>query len=279
MKIVYLQKNRKMTKEELLDKNPWKEIAENIDPRNEHCLYHKNNKYVVKDDECIIDDFNKKTKNKECEIILNTIPEPWKGNPLKANLIILSLNPGFVPEINKTLACLIQSVDSVRISLTKFRKETLELKRDSFFPDDGGVMPISNKEAEDMLCDWYWSSRLKELRRDTGLSESEFYKRVALIEFHGYSSSKYKKWYGEQYLNSQNFNKDLIEWICANRKDARFLILRSKTIWTDFLKDVYEKNTKRFLIKKKAGQCQYLTRENLPDIYDEIIKTIKGDAD
>lgn len=284
---------RAMTKEQLLERNPWKDIAEQIKPNVTNCLYDNSNEYVIqgKEKDRIIA-FNNALKNTDDsdKIVLQTPPEPWRGNPLTANLIILTLNPGYDLNINKTLACLIQAIDDVRIELINFRKQTLKLESDSMMPKKQQKNnPISCFEAEDMLSGWYWTKNLKKLREASQLEEDDFYKKIAVIEFHGYSSTTCKKGFplcGKEsdYLDSQNYNKELIKYIIDNRStEIRFLIVRAKNQWTTFLGDLY--NADLFLSKGNKGRNPSISKNNLAkknedgtidnDVFDQILSVLK----
>lgn len=268
-----------MTEKELKDKNPWKEVANMFNPNEEDCLFRLGSKewYVCSDDKERIFDFNRECKKKELQIITNTPPEPWRGNPLKANLILLSLNPGYDQNINESLAKLIQSNGTVRKELVDFRRRTLELDAVSFMPEKDNKEPISCFEAEDMLSGWYWTKKFKELREASEiLDESDFYKRIALIEFHGYSSKKYHEWYGDQpkFLKSQIFNKTLIQHILEKRSDVCFLVLRSCETWEKLLGNLIKENGNSFLINKNP-LCQYLTKKNLTTkVWDKVLEAV-----
>lgn len=97
------------TKELFGMENPWEYVAAMYDPNNLECLYGDQNNYVCAGDCKVVDDYNQKVKDRSGEIITKIPAEPWWGNPLKARLIILSLNPGYVPEVNETLAKLLQT--------------------------------------------------------------------------------------------------------------------------------------------------------------------------
>ena len=98
------------TKELFGMENPWEYVAAMYDPNNLECLYGDQNNYVCAGDCKVVDDYNQKVKDTSDEIITKIPAEPWWGNPLKARLIILSLNPGYVPEVNETLAKLLQTL-------------------------------------------------------------------------------------------------------------------------------------------------------------------------
>ena len=267
--------------EEVKEYNPWKDVALKYHD-NESCLFDDNNKYYYQEDEQAIHDFNDRWGITSDKIITAIPAEPWGGNPLKAKLIILSLNPGYVPEINMTLAKLLQYTSSVRKSLIDYKKLTLELKADSLIPPKGQMEPISCREAVNMLGDWYWYKKLTTLQNDVKIDEDEFYKNVAIIEYHGYSSqtSDHNFPIGNKYLKTQIFIKKMIWYLAENKKDVRFLIVRSEKKWRDLLSDGYkmffDKYEDKFLCKGHKGMSQSITEKNLgKDIYDELKNVFK----
>ena len=280
-----------MTIKDILEKNPWKKVADMYNPEEADCLFSESKKYVCKEDEVMIDEFNEKLvnalegkdKNTQQEIlkdkIVTNIPaEPWWGNPLTARLIILSLNPGYVPEVNEKLAKFIQSNDTVREQLINFKAKTLRLEADSFLPpEDNQCKPISCKDAVNMLGDWYWYRRLKRLRTDVGIEEDDFFKKIALIEYHGYSSETSNRTFPlhKKYLKSQEFIIDMIHYI-AQKDNVRFLIMRSTEKWKELLNSnpnephFFENNIAKILCKTNKGMSQAITYNNLGDVYKEI---------
>ena len=272
------------TEKDLRGANPWTRVAKMLKSEEEDCLFREKNKewYVSPEDQKEIESFNRRC-TKENQIITNAPPEPWRGNPLHANLILLSLNPGYNPNINESLAKLIQANKSVRKELIEFRQKTLNLTAESFMPPKDNKKPISCFETEDMISGWYWTKKFKELREAAQIDESEFYRRVALIEFHGYSSISYKEWYKEQprYLNSQLFNKRLIKYIIEHQEEVCFLVLRSWDLWEGLLdsdkdeKDYVAKHIDMFKINEHP-RCQYITENNLgKTVWNEIITAVK----
>lgn len=260
-----------MTEKELLAQNPWKEVAKMYNPYEEDCLFSKTRQYVCSSDLPEIEKFNSKLvlnnsdKDDTDKIITNIPAEPWSGNPLTANLIILSLNPGYVPEVNKTLALLLQSNKQIRKNIIEFKRDTLLLKAKSFMADNDGDNPISSKDAVNMLGDWYWYKKLKQLKDDVGLDDYTFFRKIALIEFHGYSSITSNRSFplGKIYLESQLFTKRMIQYI-VQRDDVVFLIMRSKKKWIDFLgKEFMNEYKDKFVIKDNKGMSQSITRDNL----------------
>ena len=108
-----------MTVSELKTNNPWRVVADKYDSGKSNCLFLEdgNTDYVHPEDLDRIIKFNSRNPDKEYCIVTNTPPEPWRGNPLTARLIILSLNPGYIPEINMTLATSRGSKKGVEVRL------------------------------------------------------------------------------------------------------------------------------------------------------------------
>ena len=288
-----------MTVSELKASNPWRIVADKYDSSNPNCLFldDADTSYVHPDDLDRINQFNSHNSDKEYRIVTNTPPEPWRGNPLTARLIILSLNPGYSPEINMTLAKLLQSNPALRKDLMAFRQKTLNLEAKSLLPlpeDESGKGPITCKEAEDMLGAWYWTSKLKDLRNDffdgkapTTEEEDEFYKRIALIEFHGYSSIRAKDSFplkgknGGQFLKTQEFVAELIKHVARNKpnNEVCFLIMRSKSRWKDLLNGIWDEpffKGKRII--REGSRNQAISKNNLGDDFMKISDVLKGQS-
>lgn len=259
---------------EVKDNNPWEKVAEKyID--NPKCLFSVNNHYYYEKDYNAIVEFNKKW-GETTDAIITSIPvEPWWGNPLTAKLIILSLNPGYAPEINKTLAELLQNVDTIRKKLIEYKKRTLKLNADSLFPKVDDANPITCRDAVNMLGDWYWFKKLKSLQVDVNYNEEEFYKKIAIIEYHGYSSQTSNHIFPirNKYLETQLFIKKMI-WYLAEKDDVRFLIMRSENKWKNLLNhennDFFETHKEKFLCKKNKGMSQSVSSKNLDETYEQL---------
>lgn len=202
--------------------NPWKEVAALYNESATDCLFSISQDYICSEDKAEIEKYNnsiikaadnnpRKDNILGNKMVTNIPAEPWGGNPFKARLIILSLNPGYVPEVNEKLAKLLQSNDEIRKAIIKYKKQTLLFDTDSFLPEDDKVLlgcQISCKDAINMLGDWYWHKMFCQLREDVGIDENEFYKKVALIQYFGYSSQTAQRTL--PYIPSQDFTKEMI---------------------------------------------------------------------
>lgn len=270
-----------MKTEEILNKNPWNNIK--LDK-----LYSSNDtEFVVDDDRDVVLDFNNKigddTLNK---LILNIPPEPWQGNPLKAKVIFLSLNPGYIERANKKLAMVFQNYKEILGPILDFKMKTLKLESDSFFPLNNDEKPIGCKDAISMLGDWYWEDAFQPLIQEAcvnGFTENDFYKNVAIIQHFAYSSIKCQRVFPPKRkpLSSQNFTKELIQYIIDNNPNTLFVIMRSISKWKEFLgEDLFNEcdndNQRRFLLKENKGMSQAFSRNNLgDDKFERILKALK----
>lgn len=256
--------------------NPWKEVAALYNEFATDCLFSISQDYICSEDKAEIEKYNnsiikaadnnpRKDDILGNKMVTNIPAEPWGGNPFKARLIILSLNPGYVPEVNEKLAKLLQSNDEIRKAIIKYKKQTLLFDTDSFLPEDDKVLlgcQISCKDAINMLGDWYWHKMFRQLREDVGIDENEFYKKVALIQYFGYSSQTAQRTL--PYIPSQDFTKEMIHYIASERKEeVRFLVMRSKKEWKKLLGDDFFKNYEDIIITNDNVRCQYITVGNL----------------
>lgn len=263
-----------MTEKELKSQNPWSEIADILD-----CFYSGESEFVYDKDKPIVRKFNnmvlkgKTNQQRYCpdELILNIPPEPWQGNPLKAKVIFLSLNPGFVENVNWKLAKVLQNDKGILERMLKFKKETLRLESISFFPESNDEHPIGCKDSISMLDDWYWEKGFAKLREavvDCGYTEKQFYRDVAIMQYHSYSSEKYSRVFTKpgNYLESQKFTVELIKYILENN-DTLFVIMRSFEKWKELLEDndkeFWNKNHNHFFIKDNGSISQAISENNL----------------
>ena len=129
--------------------------------------------------------------------------------------------------------------------------------------------PVSTKDAVNMLGDWYWYNKVEQLRKDViingiAMDEEEFYKKIALIEYHGYSSITSNKTFPtkNKSLESQHYIREMIKYIAENN-DVRFLIMRSKDKWIKFLGEIYSKSETKFILKENKSMSQSISPKNL----------------
>lgn len=261
-----------MTEEEIKSKNPWKEVERKY--VGNIFLYSDTPNLVIKSDEEIINNFNNEVTD-DYKYQLNVPAYPWYGNPLKANVIVLSLNPGYV-ERESVIARVIQNIgDSYSKGYTDHLRRMLLFECDSFLPDDQGLKGMTYRDLANLHQSWYWTERLTNAfvnKKETGLEYEEINSKFAVIQYIGYSSKKYTPFKKRVQLPSQDFTRKLIEYILNNR-NTLFIVSRNVKMWKQFLGNLWDDN--RFIVSKDY-LGQRFTRNILgEDAFDKIIKAFK----
>lgn len=261
-----------ISEEEIMNANPWMTYKNNYVEKDICSLIHKfypNDKFLLKCDAYYINRFNEKHKGTDCEFILNQRPSTISGNPMKAKVVALSLNPGYVYEKDYLLAEKLHPSNLEEFNV--HRVEELELRADSFmcrgnteitdrdaWKNEEFVSMRSPRDIQNMLGDWYWYDILESFRKEAGLPEEGcgsdiIYDNFALLQYIGYSSKSYKALPAGVTLPSQRFTKLLIHHLAMNRKDVVFVVSRSEKLWRELIgEDVWSMldKEKRLVIRK-----------------------------
>lgn len=251
------------TEKGLRENNPWQAMT--LD-----CLYSDDaHRYALDADRSMLEAFN----NKLCaadrnRLVLNVPPEPWQGNPLRAKVIFLSLNPGYVDRVNRKLAFLLQSDRDVLRRILQFKQDTICLRARSFFPTSNHELPVGAHDAVSMLGDWYWENALATLRKavcGSSYPELRFYEDVAIMQFHAYSSEKFQHTFppAGRWLASQEYTRDLIEYISRARPGVLFVLMRARDKWKKLLlrDGLWDRLNK--VIKENRSMSQAISPYNL----------------
>jgi hypothetical protein len=222
-----------MTIEELKKQNPWRKIAEEIKQDGYKLL---RGKYILKEDKAILDEFNKCCQDKkeyQYQYRLHLAPEPFFGNPLKAKVIILGLNPGYKEDCNDKAFN--------RFPVDKQKRFIKERCSDMSLADDSKLH--IDDEVTNTIGECYWKENLKEILAEIG--EEKIADKIALVQYIGYFSKTHKDFYKDKYLYSQKFTIELIEHIVEENKPV-IVITRpykgkyKESIWYNKNKKWYE---------------------------------------
>ena len=252
------------SEEDIRNSNPWKDKNNYVNP-NPTKLYDKNAERLLKCDAEMVNQFNEKNKGNDYKYELGLRPEPFCGNPLTAKVVILSLNPGFVPRVNNYFAKVLQSTEpkDIQEAVKKHKDEQLRLEAKSFLCQQNNNNDdfVSYRDALCMLDDWYWYDILNKFLTEvqgegllTDYTLDTIFDNVALVQYIGYMSKSYKAFPKGNILKSQEFTKKLIQYIAQNKKDVVFVISRSEEKWKKFIGDqIWEnlKTNKRLVLRKK----------------------------
>jgi len=218
-------------KKMLFYENPWLDLAEEIKENSYKPL--KENIHI--EDKNCIDEFNCSV-NEEYKYHLEILPEPFWGNVFEAEIVILTLNPGYVYE--KNYGEYEQLSEEGKIKFVKGQCDSMSLKSEEFIPSDF---------YRNSLSDFYWDRKTKKLRAEFKNANS----RIALIQYVGYTSCKFKnlppkitrKIYHleDDILHTQKFTVRLVKYMM--QQNRIIVIARNKNLWFNAVEglDRYEK--------------------------------------
>ncbi len=207
--------------------------------------------YVLHEDKEQITLFNEPQSSNR-QLHLDSLPEPFIGNPKKARVVFLGLNPGHHqkdaeahrdPRLKKALLANLRG----------------ELEEYPFYPFDPALdwSPVAT----------WWLKRTRELRSATGLTDSILSQRIMAIEwfpYHSKSSGLPKT----QVCNSQSYTFRLVRELCKDR-----LVIRkgSREHWRRV--DAALANVPEL----SSPQSGYITFRNLPPgVFQEIVDRLRS---
>ena len=279
-----------ITEDEVRALNPWG--GDFLNP-NWSQLVDEKSEWLLRRDAYIIKEFNKKYKGSDYEFILNIRPEIFSGNPLKAKVVALSLNPGYVHRINNLLGKLMPS--QLAEEIIAFKEQQMQLRVNSFMIDSvGRYKDVSVRDAANMYDGWYWYDILNNFRKEAGLPDGKnghdvVYDNFSLIQYIGYTSKSFKELSNKTILPSQRFTKLLVHYIAQNRKDVIFVVSRSETKWRKLIGeeiwDMLKKEDRlvhRKQFKNNKGMNQTIRTQGftkgsfMGNSFDRIVESLKS---
>lgn len=258
--------------------NPWRNIAMRMEEQACSSLFDSDKEFVGEDD---WDDLMSLATppDSEFDFVTSIPPEPWQGNPLTANLIVLTLNPGYVEKQNHVIADRIQKIPKINKTIANFKAATLRLESDGFLPKEE-IDNNNNLSAADyinIIGDWYWYKRFSHLLYDIQTNENDFFKQVAIVQYIPYSSISYRD---KQYKNisSSQYSQYLIRYILQQRRNIVVLVLRAASKWEKCLENGNSKDkwhpSNKVIYNKNRSQAiseNNLSKEN----YSVVVNAIK----
>ena len=224
-------------------------------------------------EEQVIDEFNRKAKE-DCKYVLGAPAEPWRGNPLKAKVVILSLNPGFKLGVNDKVQYEkyrgpLEDAMSELINTLSFQVKGFLTPQDYYvksheeFKKKYSVknVYVPYGDALNEIGDYYWYNNINRLNINHQ-KEYEFFRNFAIVQYCAYTSVSFKDFAKGVVLPSQELTKKLIRYLAYEREDVVFVIMRSAAKWKDLLDaDVWEKMQSRLIVNKNMSQS--LSENNL----------------
>ena len=246
-----------MTWEQLKQKNPWKRLFDAPTSSLLREIWGEGTEYIHPDDRAAF-----ASKKGDDYFVFDILPEPYRGNLKDPKLVILSLNPGYVSRLNRSLYCMLDIM---------YRKEFVEALKNNVLLK--GESKIVFNEVDDVIGDGYWTRQLAELKKDLGNDET-IYSKVALIQYIPYFSETFISWRDDGNLGTQRFSCQLIRRILWET-DAIFLVMRSKNKWKKLIGNEMDLYRSRFVYNHNPI-CQKISKKNLDGdrgtCYYEMIK-------
>lgn len=237
--------------------------------------YNENIKIVYPNpyEEQVIDEFNRNAKE-DYKYVLGAPAEPWRGNPLKAKVVILSLNPGFKLGVNDNVQyeryrAPLEDAMAELINTLSFQVRGLLTPQESYVNSHKEFKEKYSMEGSQVLCgdalneigDYYWYNNINHLNINHQ-KEYEFFRNFAIVQYCAYTSVSFKDFPRGVVLPSQELTKKLIRYLAYEREDVVFVIMRSAAKWKELLDaDVWEKMQSRLIVNKNMSQ--FLSENNL----------------
>jgi len=253
--IEYLKENKVV--------NPWEYVADLAEKSGDY--YDPSMNYVCKDDRSTICKYNlSQTRKSEHKFVTNVLPVPFEGNMFEAKIIIFTLNPGFVEEVNYTLYNLLNA--EAQKQITDYHIQNLRLQ----------CKEINSSDAVKFIGDRYWFNKTKELREIHGFKLSE----IAIFQYLGYQSKEFYENRELKQLQSIEFTRLLIKYLVKNRTDDYcFVIARYESQWRNEFENLKLTNKltdKIITLKNKRNTT--LSKANIGDSWS-IIERLKQQSE
>jgi hypothetical protein len=209
-----------------------------------------NNEYIAECDRKYIHNSKYKLKN-DFELKLEGLPGPYTGNPQKALVYVLALNPGHVEgeeEIYRKYT---------ELFLKNLIHSNVEWPFLTFCPElrytPGGI---------------WWTEKLQSIINTTSIETVSNY--VFNAEYFPYHSKRYKNI--NEILPSQKYTFFLVKE--AIKKNKVIIIMRSEKIWYKAIPELQNYKNKAVL---KNKQRAWITSGNMDfNIYNKIIEELKN---
>ena len=224
-------------------------------------------------EEQVINEFNRNAKE-DYKYVLGAPAEPWRGNPLKAKVVILSLNPGFKLGVNDNVQyeryrapledAMAELINTLSFQVNGFlTPQDYYVKSHEEFKEKYSVknVYVPCGDALNEIGDYYWYNNINRLNINHQ-KEYEFFRNFAIVQYCAYTSVSFKDFPRGVVLPSQELTKKLIRYLAYEREDVVFVIMRSAAKWKELLDaDVWEKMQSRLIVNKNMSQS--LSENNL----------------
>lgn len=207
--------------------------------------------YVLPDDYQRLVDFNNRAKP-DYKIVMDSLPEPFVGDPRRAKVILLCGNPGDA-DIDRRWHRDRRFTEALRRCITHDCQKTWPFfLLDPMFAESGGGR--------------YWSKRLREIVEICGLECTA--ERIALVDLFPYHSRKMPA----KSLRSvaQPYSYNMVAEAAADEHRV-IVATRSRRVWQQRVPSLSR------VVSLRSTQCTYVSRGNLhKDDFERIVEAIRS---
>lgn len=200
-------------------------------------------------------------RDPEKRVVLESIPEPFIGNPDSARVVLLGLNPGHSPED-------VAAHRDADLEKAMFHNLRHEMQDYPFYP-------LNPRFASTPVACW-WRLRTREFKEASGLDDMEFAKRLLVIEWFPYHSKK-SALKTKQVCPSQQYSFSL----ARKMLEGKLVIpMRSKKHWAEVGAQFGSEIGKRFADMPSLSNplVGYVSEGNMPaDLFKQVIRTLRAE--
>lgn len=228
--------------------NPWLDLDRNP----------SGGSYILEMDRAFIRQYNEKCAGRpEKTIMVKSIPEPFIGCAESARLVLLNLNPGHSKHDE-------EQHRGLELKEAIFRNLRGECQEYPFYP-------LNPAFAQTGVGKW-WCDRTDKLRKASGLTAPQFSKKLLVIEWFPYHSTKCGLGEKTDCGGSQRFSHQLAKQM-LNKAGVLVLGMKAKNRWVNVDPSFQQVP---FL---NSLQNASITRGNMkPGLFDSIVNALKEDA-
>ena len=208
--------------------------------------------YVLEVDRQSIDQYNQSVHDDDKKDIAKSIPEPFIGNPRRARVVLLNLNPGHSED------------DAKAHSDSNFRKAIIQNLQ--YEPQECPFYALSPKFAW-TACGIWWRAHTRRLH-EAGLSWEAISEGLFVIEWFPYHSMKGKRLPNRLVCPSQEYSFQL----ARDMLDKNLIVvgMRSKKYWLKVDQRVQEMP---FL--KESPESSHRSANTGAELFDRIVEALR----
>lgn len=217
-----------MTREEIITKNPWIEVANKIQECIDTKIWTCDGGFICENDREIIEMHNNRCDNsksatkKRCRYVTDLVTSAHSGNVLDAKIVILLLNPGYSELVDRKIFERLN--DETKAILYQDRIKALTFN----------AQKMLDSEEDCILGNAYWHERLSSLWKREGIDEDVVLTRTAILQSAGYKSTEFAALHNGEHLIGEEHVERVMQYL-AEQNNCLFIIARKSDLWSNLL--------------------------------------------